>query len=538
MTQVLTTPASQATQSGPASPASPASQSRPNAKRAAPDISPVTSNTKAVHESGLISLPYPANVSAKFSPKALYDRPELARSAGHLTPEEETRRSRMAKAAAWYTSQGLTVTPVHFPVIPARPATGNVPAIPGVNSDGKWFSLEWIAPEDSSLTGDPDAWTLRQAKTFVVTDPATNRPAIQTITAAGKNPVLTGYLRNPDCRAETPAEAEHLWSKAPWNIGVITGKQTGVVVLDVDVRSGGLESFAKLEKAVESFNIALPENARLSLGGTYSYYTSGLNPDHSVERCGFHVYFRVNPDDDKIWSVLNRLGVNALPGIEIKQKPGIVVAAPSMHATGAVYAFRDRSPVVTLTRPQIETFFTAVKAVRENVDLSALSSPFTDTSGLSSSGGSLGSLASLSYSSSSAGPAGISSGGDLTWRDAGTERDDPAFDGFWSRQVEHWLMTGSAAVQYGPGEHHDSLKPLIGSLVRLVPPSDTLAWYYHEKMSKDESWLPPLYLSLMTELDEAVSLPEPWHKTEFSNMCGILRHALMNELARLTWGTQ
>lgn len=503
--------------------------------RAAPEISPITSNTRAVHDTGAIQLPYPANVTAKFSPYAIYSRPDLARAAELLDDNEQTRRDRMVKAAQWYTTQDLTVTPVHFPVIKAQPATSETPAIPGVNSDGRWFQLEWIPPEDPSLTGDPDMWGLRTAKKFHVSVTSdTNRPSLlQTTTAAGKNPVLTGYLRNPDCRAETPEQAAHLWSKAPWNIGVITGRQTGLVVLDIDVRSGGSESFHRLTEALAALNSALPEASQLDLNKTYSYYTSGLNPDQTLEQRGFHAYFRVNKDDDTVWNLLNKLGINVLPGVEIKQKPGIVVAAPSMHATGAVYTFRDKSPVAFLSRNQVETLATAVKAVRDNVDLAALSSPFTDFSSLSSSGSLSRSFASLSSSSA----AGISSGGTLTWRDSGTERDDPTFEGFWSRQVEHWLMTGAASIQYGPGEHHDSMKPLIGSLVRLVPPSDTLAWYYHEKLSQDENWLPPLYMSLMCELDEAVSLPEPWYKTEMHNMRGILRHCLMSELGRLTWGT-
>jgi putative DNA primase/helicase len=46
-------------------------------------------------------------------------------------------------------------------------------------------------------------------------------------------------------------------------VGVPTGKMSGVVVLDVDVDDGGLESLAKLERA----GAPAPKTARARTGG-------------------------------------------------------------------------------------------------------------------------------------------------------------------------------------------------------------------------------------------------------------------------------
>ena|SRR5215210_3550502 len=53
------------------------------------------------------------------------------------------------------------------------------------------------------------------------------------------------------------------WRRWPTaNVGIPTGKKSGVVVLDVDVEDGGLESLAKLERAVAP----VPKTARARTG--------------------------------------------------------------------------------------------------------------------------------------------------------------------------------------------------------------------------------------------------------------------------------
>src|SRR5215217_4491581 len=59
--------------------------------------------------------------------------------------------------------------------------------------------------------------------------------------------------RNGHWDATTNRRAiERWWKRWPSaNIGLPTGKKSGIVVLDVDVDDGGLESLAKLEYAVD-----------------------------------------------------------------------------------------------------------------------------------------------------------------------------------------------------------------------------------------------------------------------------------------------
>jgi len=65
--------------------------------------------------------------------------------------------------------------------------------------------------------------------------------------ASAKRPLT----RNGHWDATTdPRVIERWWKRWPSaNVGVPTGKMSGVVVLDVDVDDGGLESLAKLERA-------------------------------------------------------------------------------------------------------------------------------------------------------------------------------------------------------------------------------------------------------------------------------------------------
>jgi hypothetical protein len=72
---------------------------------------------------------------------------------------------------------------------------------------------------------------------------------------------------------------ERWWQRWPTaDVGVPTGKKSGVVVLDVDVDDGGLESLAKLERA----GAPIPKTARARTGGG-----------------GIHVFFR-NPRGTEI----------------------------------------------------------------------------------------------------------------------------------------------------------------------------------------------------------------------------------------------
>ncbi len=97
------------------------------------------------------------------------------------------------------------------------------------------------------------------------------------------------------------------------NVGIATGE--GLLVIDIDPRHGG--SLEALQALVE-----LPATATVQTG-------SG----------GLHLYFRY---DQKL-ALRNTAGKLA-PGIDTRAEGGYVVAAPSRHAGGNRYYWKDRRP--------------------------------------------------------------------------------------------------------------------------------------------------------------------------------------------------
>ena len=106
------------------------------------------------------------------------------------------------------------------------------------------------------------------------------------------------------------------WSRWPTaNIGVPTGKSSGLLVLDVDPRDGGPQSLMALEHR----NGPLPSTARSRTGGG-----------------GVHVFFRYPPEKE----VRNSAGWLG-PGLDVRGEGGYVVVPPSR--TQGTYEWIDRS---------------------------------------------------------------------------------------------------------------------------------------------------------------------------------------------------
>lgn len=94
------------------------------------------------------------------------------------------------------------------------------------------------------------------------------------------------------------------------NVGVVTGVENNIAVIDVDPKNGGIESFEKLKR---EFN--LPTDTLTVETG------SG----------GLHLYYKIyGPTKSRI---------NILPGIDIKADGGYIVAPPSVHPCGKEYKF-------------------------------------------------------------------------------------------------------------------------------------------------------------------------------------------------------
>ncbi|MBI4369725.1 MAG: bifunctional DNA primase/polymerase [Elusimicrobia bacterium] len=109
------------------------------------------------------------------------------------------------------------------------------------------------------------------------------------------------------------ARIRYWWEQWPnANIGVATGEKSGIMVLDIDSRHGGEESFAKLEAA----HGKTPQTLECLTGGG-----------------GRHLYF-IHPGAP----VKNKIGF--MPGLDIRGDGGYVVAPPSVHISGGLYQWK------------------------------------------------------------------------------------------------------------------------------------------------------------------------------------------------------
>lgn len=109
------------------------------------------------------------------------------------------------------------------------------------------------------------------------------------------------------------------WTENPnYNIGVHCSK-SGFLVIDIDPRSNGPESYLKFEELVEG---ALPPTIEAITG----VYATGR---------GRHIFYKCD-DSEGLVGNLSKLG---LPGIDIKHN-GYVLIAPSRHFSGVDYEWK------------------------------------------------------------------------------------------------------------------------------------------------------------------------------------------------------
>lgn len=131
----------------------------------------------------------------------------------------------------------------------------------------------------------------------------------------GKRPLT----RNGHWDATTDLRViERWWKRWPSaNVGVPTGRKSGIVVLDVDLDADGSKSLAKLER----MRGPAPETARTRTGGG-----------------GSHLFFRY-PLELEIRNSAGLLG----PGLDVRGEGGYVVVPPSR--TQSTYEWVDSSPL-------------------------------------------------------------------------------------------------------------------------------------------------------------------------------------------------
>lgn len=128
----------------------------------------------------------------------------------------------------------------------------------------------------------------------------------------GKHPRTLHGLKDATC--DEP-RIQEWWSQWPdVNVGIVTGAKSGLVVVDIDPRHGGDDSFSDLERTYGS----LPKTIQSLTGG------------------GGQHYFFQHPGG----SIKSR---PMAEGIDIKADGGYVVAPPSGHLSGRTYAWEASS---------------------------------------------------------------------------------------------------------------------------------------------------------------------------------------------------
>jgi putative DNA primase/helicase len=133
--------------------------------------------------------------------------------------------------------------------------------------------------------------------------------------SAGKHPRTVHGLKDASTDAEQIKAWLLRWPDA--NIGICTGPESGLVVLDVD----GADARACLTGLI-GLHSKLPETPRV--------LTGRVNTDG--KRNGCHYYFRA-PGGPAVKSGTAVLG----KGLDIRAQGGYVVAPPSIHSTGRLY---------------------------------------------------------------------------------------------------------------------------------------------------------------------------------------------------------
>lgn len=139
-------------------------------------------------------------------------------------------------------------------------------------------------------------------------------------TSAGKHPRIGEWTKQA---TDNPQQIQQWWTEYPLsNVGIATGAGSGIVVLDIDRKSGGKESMEALVAAHGS----LEKGLIVETG-------SG----------GWHYYFK-HPGGYQ--GNLQGSATQASPigaGLDFRGDGGMVVAPPSIHVTGGAYKWLCRA---------------------------------------------------------------------------------------------------------------------------------------------------------------------------------------------------
>jgi hypothetical protein len=161
--------------------------------------------------------------------------------------------------------------------------------------------------------------------------------------AQGKRPIVA--WREFQQRIASAEEIDRWFRHWPdANVGIVTGRISGIVVVDVDLRHGGPDSVT----AAEALHGPLPPTVEAATGGG-----------------GRHLYF-AHPGS----TLANRVAIR--PGIDVRGDGGCVVAPPSVHPSGRRYAWVEGRGPDQLALAPIPVHFFAQAAAMHRVGHSPL----------------------------------------------------------------------------------------------------------------------------------------------------------------------
>ncbi len=149
------------------------------------------------------------------------------------------------------------------------------------------------------------------------------------------------------------------WEEHPdANIGVVTGKDSNIFVLDIDPRNGGKESLRQLKSKFGN----LPKTVKSRTGGK-----------------GLHYFFKYPAGSIKSSNGGKVLG----PGIDLKSDGGYVVVPPSHHASGGDYAWINPpgSTMIKAIPSSLKKFI--LSAVKKSGDKKKKKKPKADNAAIS-----------------------------------------------------------------------------------------------------------------------------------------------------------
>ncbi|MFZ6019900.1 MAG: bifunctional DNA primase/polymerase [Chloroflexota bacterium] len=136
----------------------------------------------------------------------------------------------------------------------------------------------------------------------------------------GKIPIVAHGVKAASC---DPDQILTWWTVEPnADVGIATGRQSGLVVLDVDPRHGGDESLMELEAKFGK----LPPTPEVLTGGG-----------------GRHLYFKYPVGVQHVKCSAGQLG----PGLDVRADGGYTVAPPSRHQSGKLYEWEASSDPMT-----------------------------------------------------------------------------------------------------------------------------------------------------------------------------------------------